>query len=171
MNERKGIPLYADLLEKRPPLEALEAAPRKVADLVRGWDERRWSLTYAPGKWSAAQIVLHLAQDEIGWSNRIRFLLAVPDFVIQPFDGADWVARESPADGRAALEAFAALRRLDLRLYRGITPAEAKRSFPHPEFGEISIGWILGTLAGHDLHHLRHLKAIAEAPARRTRRR
>lgn len=163
--------LYADLLGRRPPLEALAAAPRKIANLVVGWEKRRWSATYAPGKWSAAQIVLHLAHDEIAWSNRIRFLLTVPGFVVQPFDGADWIARESPADGPAALEAFAALRRIDLRLYRGITPAEARRPLRHPEFGEISIRWILATLAGHDLHHLRHLRAIAEAPARRARRR
>lgn len=155
--------LYADLVGRRPPIDVLEATPGEVSRLVRGWNARRWATTYAPGKWSAAQVVLHLALDEIAWSNRIRFLLAVPGFVIQPFDGADWIARESPADGPAALEAFAALRRLDIRLYRAITPSEARRPVPHPEFGEISIRWILATLAGHDRHHLRHLRAAASS--------
>ena len=159
-------PLYSDLLGRTPPLEALAWTPSKIASLVRGWDGRRWRATYAPGKWTAAQIVLHLAHDEIAWSNRIRFLLATPGFVIQPFDGADWVARESPADGASALAAYAALRQLDLRLYRAITPREARRPVPHPEFGTISIGWILATLAGHDRHHFAQLRTIAAAGRR-----
>jgi hypothetical protein len=162
-----GPGLYSELLGRTPPLEALAEAPGKIARLVRGWSARRWRGTYAPGKWTAAQIVLHLAHDEVAWSNRIRFLLSSPGFAIQPFDGADWVARESPADGPSALAAFAALRRLDLRLYRAITPREAKRPVPHPEFGTISIAWILGTLAGHDRHHLDQLRSISAAEKRR----
>ena len=162
-------PLYADLLGRTPPLDALAETPARIARLVRGWRAVRWRAASAPGKWSAAQIVLHLAHDEVAWSNRIRFLLSNRDFVIQPFDGGDWVARESPAHGPSALAAFAALRRLDLRLYRAITPRVAKRPVPHPEFGTISIAWILATLAGHDRHHLVQLRAIAAATAGRLR--
>ena len=159
--------LYSDRLGGTPPIEALAGTPAKIARLVRTWNGRRWRATYAPGKWTAAQIVLHLAHDEVAWSNRIRFLLASPGFQIQPFNGGDWVARESPADGPSALAAFAALRRLDLRLYRAIPPREAERKVPHPEFGTISIAWILATLAGHDRHHLAQLRAIAAAAGKR----
>ena len=152
---------YADLVGAEDPLVMLASTPERVATLVRGWDEERWSMTYAPGKWSGAQIVLHLAQDEIGWCNRIRLALSVDGYVVQPYDGARWVDLESPTEGVTALECYLALRRFNLILYRRI-PAEVKaRPFPHAEYGELSIDWILQTLAGHDLHHLRHLQAIA----------
>jgi DinB superfamily len=152
---------YADLMSSEDPLSLLASTPDRVAELVRGWDARRWSRTYAPGKWTAAQLVLHLAQDEIGWCNRVRLALSVEGFVVQPYDGAEWVTRETPTDPETALAAYLALRRLNLILFRRIPARQRERPFPHPELGEISIDWILQTLAGHDLHHLRHLQAIA----------
>jgi hypothetical protein len=152
---------YADLVGSEDPLSLLASTPDRVAELVRGWDARRWSRTYAPGKWTAAQLVLHLAQDEIGWCNRVRLALSVEGFVVQAYDGAEWVTRETPTDAETALAAYLALRRLNLILFRRIPADQLTRPFPHPELGEISIDWILQTLAGHDLHHLRHLQAIA----------
>jgi hypothetical protein len=153
---------YADLVGTKDPLSLLASTPDRIAELVRGWDARRWSRTCAPGKWTAAQIVLHLAHDEIGWCNRVRLALADDAYVVQPYDGARWVDLEPATDPEEALEVFLALRRLNLMLYRRISPERRARPFPHPEMGEISIEWILQTLAGHDLHHLRHLQAIAE---------
>jgi hypothetical protein len=145
----------------RDPLSLLASTPKRIAELVAGWDARRWSETYAPGKWTAAQLVLHLAHDEIGFCNRIRLALSVDGYVVQPYDGAAWVALETPTDPETALSAYLALRRLNLMLYRRIPADRRARPIPHPELGEISIDWILQTLAGHDLHHLRHLQAIA----------
>ena len=153
---------YADLVGSHDPLDLLAATPRRIAALVRGWSAAQWSRRYGEGKWSAAQLVLHLAQDEVGWSNRIRFALTVPGYVPQPYDGADWVALESPTEPTAALDAFVALRQLNGLLYRRITDEQRTRLIPHPELGHISIDWILRVLAGHDLHHLAHLQAIAK---------
>jgi len=152
---------YADFVGSEDPLSLLATTPDRIAELVRTWDAARWSRTYAPGKWTAAQIVLHLAHDEIGWCNRVRLALADDGYRVLPYDGARWVDVEPASDPRAALEAYRALRRLNLMLYRRISLERRARPFPHPEMGEISIDWILGTLAGHDLHHLRHLLAIA----------
>jgi hypothetical protein len=86
--------------------------------------------------------------------------LSGPNYVVQPYDAATWVDRETPVDGLAALEAYLALRKLNMPLYRGVGEEERSRAFPHPEFGEMSIDWILRTLAGHDLHHLGQLEAV-----------
>ena len=153
-------PMYADLVGSEDPLELLASTPERIARLVRPWRPARWKASYAPGKWSGAQIVLHLAQDEIGWSMRIRQALGNAAYVVQPYDASGWVERETPVDGTSALEAYLALRRLNLGLYRGIDEEERGRAFLHPEFGEMSIEWILRTLAGHDLHHLQQLEKV-----------
>ena len=153
-------PMYEDLVGSEDPLELLATTPERIARLVRPWRPARWKASYAPGKWSGAQIVLHLAQDEIGWSKRVRLALNDPGYVVQPYDSAAWVERETPVDALAALEAYLALRKLNLGLYRGIGEEERLRPFRHPHYGEMSIDWILRTLAGHDLHHLRQLEAV-----------
>jgi hypothetical protein len=102
-----------------------------------------------------------LAHDEIGWCKRVRLALTVDGYVVRPYDGARWVALETPTDPEAALASYVALRRFNLFLYRRIPTEQRARLFLHPEVGEISIDWILHTRAGHDLHHLRQLQAIA----------
>ena len=89
---------YADLVGSEDPVALLASTPDRIADLVRGWDARQWSKTYAPGKWTAAQIILHLAHDEIGWGNRVRLALSVDGYIVQPYDGARWVALEAGAN-------------------------------------------------------------------------
>ena len=154
---------YADLVGAQDPLSLLASTPQRIAELVHGFDAQRWATSYAPGKWTAAQLILHLAQDEIGWCNRIRLALTVDDYVVQPYDGDRWVALESPGDPQTSLAVFLALRRLNVALYERLSHDLVTRPIPHPEAGTISIEWILRTLAGHDLHHLRHLEAIAAA--------
>lgn len=73
------------------------------------------------------------------------------------------MALETPTEPETALAAFLALRRLNLLLYAKLPAERRARSIPHPDLGEISIDWILHTLAGHDLHHLEHLQMIAAA--------
>ena len=153
---------YADLAGSRDPVELLPSTPEEIAHLVRNWEPGRWVETYAPGKWSAAQLILHLAQDEIGWSNRIRLALTTDNYVVQTYDAGEWVVREAPTEHETALSAFLALRKLNLILYRRMPEGARARRFSHGEFGEISIDWILKTLAGHDLHHLRQLRVIAD---------
>ena len=155
---------YAELVGTQDPVALLASTPQVIAALVKDWDAARWAASYAPGKWSGAQLVLHLAHDEIGWCNRVRLALSVDGYAVQPYDGARWVDLETPTESQTALSAYLALRRLNLILYRRIAPEDRMRPFPHPEQGLISIDWILRLLAGHDLHHLRHLQAIAALP-------
>ena len=42
--------------------------------------------SYAPGKWSARQILTHLAQSEIALSYRVRMALTTPGYAAQAFD-------------------------------------------------------------------------------------
>ena len=152
---------YAELVGSQDPLELLSSTPNQIAELVSDWSTTQWSRSYAPGSWTAAQVVLHLAHDEIGWCNRVRLALTVKNYAVQPYDGAQWVTLETPTDPQTALATFLALRRLNLILYRRIPLEQRLQPFSHPEYGEISIDWMLRTLAGHDLHHLQHLRTIA----------
>jgi hypothetical protein len=49
----------------RDGLKLQEAAPRKIAALVRGKQRQRLAKRPAPGKWSVAEILAHLADAEI----------------------------------------------------------------------------------------------------------
>ena len=153
---------YSEYVGSSDPLLLLASTPKKIAELAQDWNPERWSKSYSPGAWTGAQLVLHLAHDEIGWSNRIRLAAVLTDYVVQAYDGALWVDLESPADPKVALDAYMSLRQLNMNLYKRVDSEQRTRPIYHPENGEISIDWMLRMLAGHDLHHFRHLQTIAK---------
>jgi hypothetical protein len=151
---------YAADLGSKDPLKALGETPRKIRSILGKWTARQWERTYAPGKWSARRIVIHLAQTELALTTRARFAASQDGYVAQPFEQDTWLVLDDHADGPTALDAYTALRRLNLAMFKGLTPAQRRRAFTHPEFGELTPGWVVSQLAGHDIHHLKQLKTI-----------
>jgi hypothetical protein len=119
--------------------------------------------SYAPGKWSARQLLVHLAQTELAFGVRARMALTTEDYVVQPFDQDRWLAGERDADADVALAAYEGMRALNLALFRGLSPTDLARTFRHPERGPLEVRDVAVMLAGHELHHLRHFEAIAAA--------
>ena len=151
---------YADALGSRDALEALADTPQKIRAIVAQWPADQWEKSYAPGKWTARRVVIHLAQMEIGLPIRVRFAVAQDGYVAQPLDQDAWLAVDDHADGPTALEAYLALRRLNIAMFKGLSPAQRQRTFKHPEYGSLSPDWVAAQLAGHDIHHLKQLQQI-----------
>jgi hypothetical protein len=151
---------YAADLGSRNPLDALVETPERIRGLVEKWPADRWERSYAPGKWSARRILIHLVQTELALTTRVRFGASRDGYVAQPFDQDQWLALDDRADGMLALDAYTALRRLNVTMFRGMTPVQRQRTFEHPEYGDLTPDWVAAQLAGHDLHHLRQLEQI-----------
>ena len=151
---------YRDDLGSRNPLEALADTPQKIRAIVEQWPADRWEKSYAPGKWSARRVVIHLAQMEIGLPIRVRFAVAQDGYVAQPLDQDAWLAVDDHADGPTALDAYIALRRLNVAMFKNLSPAQRQRTFKHPEYGDLTADWVAAQIAGHDIHHLKQLQEI-----------
>jgi hypothetical protein len=151
---------YGDDLGSRDPLQALAETPGAIGALVEGWGDDGSERSYAPGKWSARQVLIHLAQTELALTTRARFALSTPGYVAQNFDQNDWMPLDDGATAKGALDAYLSLRRFNIAMFRRLTAEQRERRFHHPEYGELSVGWILAQIAGHDLHHLAQLQRI-----------
>ena len=114
----------------------------------------------APGKWSPREVICHLADTELVFAFRLRQSLAEPFHTIQPFDQDGWAARYAIYDAMSALEMFAAAREWNLKLIASITKEELSKKLTHPERGEMVLGVIIETMAGHDLNHLAQSEAV-----------
>ena len=151
---------YAEDLGSRVPLEALADTADRIRLLVEAWSAETFEKSYAPGKWSARQILVHLAQTELALSTRARFALTQPGYVAQPFSQDDWMPVDAGSSARTALGAYTALRGLNLEMWKRLTPEQLERAFTHPEYGDLTVGWIMSQMAGHDIHHFKQLQAI-----------
>jgi hypothetical protein len=151
---------YTRFLGGVDALAAIRDSLDRFRALLDGWPPERFERSYAPGKWSARQILTHLAQTEMALGTRIRYALATPGYVAQAFDQDPWVARESRLAGAEAREALIALARMNLVLFESLSPADRATPLSHPEYGTITVDWIIHQLAGHQINHLLQLEQI-----------
>jgi len=152
---------YATFLDGRPLEAILSATPHEIANKLQMIGHDRVSEPPAPGKWSPAEIVCHLADCEIAFAFRLRQTLAEEHHVLQPFDQDKWAAPYKGITAKEALTAFSALRIWNLKLIAKAMPGSATKPVTHPERGTMTFQTIVETMAGHDLNHLAQLKRIA----------
>lgn len=154
---------YDKFLDGRSLEVILQATPSAIAELLEGLAPEMISAPPAPGKWSPAEIVCHLADCELVFGFRLRQTLAEDAPVIQPFDQDKWAATYPGIPASQALVVFMSLRGWNLRLIEQALPAAADRPVTHPERGTMTFLTIVETMAGHDLNHLGQLKRLAGA--------
>ena len=154
----KELNPYAKYLDGRPISAILAATPTAVATHIAAMGPEKAATPPAPGKWSPAEIVCHLADCELAFAFRLRQTLAEDNHVIQPFDQEKWAATYPGIDAGQALAAFTTLRQWNLLLIGTAMPNAANKPVLHPERGTMTFQTIIETMAGHDLNHLAQLQ-------------
>jgi hypothetical protein len=152
---------YDKFLDGRPLEEILHETTNKIASLLAQIGVEKSSVRPAPGKWSPAEIVAHLADCELVFAFRLRQTLAEDNHIVQPFDQDKWAATYPGIPAAEALAVFSAMRTWNLRLLSTALPAAADRTVTHPERGTMTFETIVETMAGHDLNHLAQLERLA----------
>ena len=144
------------------PWKVQAATAKKLERMIKGATSAKLQKRPAPEKWSATEILAHLADAEIVVSWRLRSILGSPGTPIQAFDQDAWVAAGHYAkrDARKSLEQFRVLRDANLALYKNLTPQQWKHHGVHAERGEESVERIAQMMAGHDINHLEQVAGI-----------
>lgn len=152
---------YASLVGDRDAVAVIRETPNKLRKLLEQLGQEGLEHSYASDKWTAKQIVCHLADCEIPFGFRLRQTLAVENPLIQPFDQDKWAAPYDTYSGQHALEAFTVFRGWNLAFIKTLRPEDLSRPATHPERGNLTMQSILQTIAGHDTNHLKQLEIIA----------
>ena len=151
---------YTTYLGDRDPIAAMRESLDKFRSLTGDWTADRFERSYAPGKWTARQVCTHLAHTEMALGCRARMAISTPRYAAQPFDQDIWMSHEAAMSGREALEAFLAMARMNVTFFEALSAAERATPLSHPEYGELTVDWILHQMAGHHIHHLLQLERI-----------
>src|SRR3977135_2663081 len=108
---------YTKQLGGREALASMRESAERIRSLTSGWSPQQFERTYAPGKWTARQILTHLAEADMVFGYRIRMALSTPVYVAQPFDQDAWIAQETRTTGAEAVAAYFGLRQMNLSLF------------------------------------------------------
>jgi len=139
---------------RRRLIEKYKDGHRAVSDALRGISETELDARLAPGKWSAREIVHHLADSEMTSALRLRRLIAEDHPAIQGYDQDEFARRlhyHRPI--QASLDAFRAARQTTAEILERMTDAEWSREGTHSESGRYTVERWLEIYAEHAHNH------------------
>jgi len=148
--------------EGSDPLLILGSTADKLAGLIKDQPREQLFRAPAPGKWSIAQIIAHLADAELAIAWRLRQILSTNAVPLQAYDQDSWAATFNYAerDPHESLSTFRALRAADVALLKSVPKSLWDNYGMHQERGKETIHHMANMTAGHDLNHLRQIEKI-----------
>ena len=147
-------------------IERYKEGYRVVVESLAGATDGELDARPGPGKWSAREIVHHLADSEMTSAIRLRLLIATPTPAIAGYDQDEFARRlyyDRPI--AASLEALKAARLTTAEILERLTEAEWLREGTHTEVGRYSVDTWLEIYARHAHEHARQI-SVARASAR-----
>ena len=120
--------------ERKKLIDQYNDGYRVVAEALTGMDDAALDVRPAPGKWSAREIVHHLADSEMTAAIRLRLLLAVDNPRIYGYDQDEFARRlfyDRPI--AASLDAFKAARMVTGEILKCMSDADWQRPGSHTE--------------------------------------
>jgi hypothetical protein len=135
-------------------IEKYREGYRVVSDALRGISDQELDARPAPGKWSAREIVHHLADSEMTSAIRLRRLIAEERPVIQGYDQDEFAHRlayDRPV--QASLDAFRAARQTTKEILERLTETDWTREGTHSESGRYTVEHWLEIYAEHAHTH------------------
>ena len=156
-----------DIATRRKLIDQYKDGYRAVADALTGATDKDLDVHPAPGKWSAREIVHHLADSEMTSAIRLRLLLAQDNPHIVGYDQDEFARRlhyDRPTE--ASFDAFKAARRTTADLLERMTEADWKREGTHTEHGRYTVERWLEIYARHAHNHAEQI-LVARGSAKR----
>jgi hypothetical protein len=154
---------YISLIVQQAPgdgiLEALDQQRRQTIMLLCGRDDEDGDFRYAPGKWSAKEVLSHVCDTERVFAYRALRISRADATPLEGFEQDDYV-RNGPFAQRPLsdlVEDFIAVRRSTLSLLRNLDEAAwMRRGIANKN--EVTVRALAYIIAGHELHHRRILE-------------
>ena len=156
-----------DLLGDQDPLEIASQLSSWLERRTAGLDDAMLRRPEAPGKWSAIEVIQHLADSEVVLAWRTRQVLTIDQPAIQGYDQDAWARTlgYSTMPLEMTLAQLRGVRAANLRLWRSLTPTQRARVGLHSERGPESVDLLIRLVGAHDLVHRRQIDRVLAAAA------
>jgi hypothetical protein len=151
--------------ERGELIDQYEAGYAEVVNALDGFPAEKLSSHPLPDKWSAREIVHHLADSESTSALRLRRLLTEDRPVIQGYDQDEYARRlkYNERNMDPALAAFRAARETTLQVLRLMTESDWLREGEHTESGRYTPEDWLRIYAAHAHNHASQIRRLRGA--------
>ena len=154
--------------ERKQLIAQYQDGYRVVAEALVNATAEELDAAPAPGKWTARQIVHHLADSEMTAAVRFRLLVAEDRPAIKGYDQDRFADRLHYERGHeASLELFRAARAATAELMMCLDEADWLREGTHTEVGRFGLDTWLRIYAPHAHKHAEQIRVARRAHAQR----
>jgi uncharacterized damage-inducible protein DinB len=137
-------------------IDEYERAAGKLRDAVAGLTPGQLNATPIPATWSIQQIIVHLMDADLIWTDRAKRVIAEDHPTLLAYDQSRFAAALHyelwPAD--EAITIFELNRKNFAKVLRALPDAALQRKGMHNEAGEMSLADMLPRIVRHVEHHL-----------------
>jgi hypothetical protein len=146
-------------------IDRYSQGPDEVAQSLEGFPATGLTARPLPGKWSAREIVHHLADSESTAAIRLRRLLAEDRPIIQGYDQDEFARRlrYNERDHQPALQVLRGARETTTQVLRGMNETDWRREGWHTESGLYTPEDWLAIYAVHAHDHASQIRRLREA--------
>lgn len=150
---------YFESLTGIPFLQALSDQMSVTANLIAGLKKSDLDFAYADGKWTVAEVLLHIIDCERIFAYRALRMARNDTTPLPGFDENEYAPNSGAATRTAGslMEEYLAVRRSTLALYQHFSPEMLSRSGTANGL-LFSVEMIGIVIAGHEHHHLKVLR-------------
>lgn len=147
----------------RTQIDEFESGGQKLARAIDGLDRKELLWVPPPGAgiglWTIQQVVLHLMDDELIWTARMKRIIAEENPSIVGFDESKFAANLFPQeqDAVAAAQIVDMNRRLFAAVLRKLPDSAFERTGQHDDLGVITLGQSVVWTVEHLDHHIHYI--------------
>ena len=151
-------------VERQDAIRKIEELPAQIDALLVGRTEADLDKTYGPGKWSARQLIHHLADSHMHAFIRTHFMLTEDKPTLKPYDQDAWaVLPDATGPIAGSLLILKGMHSRWTVFWKSLPDAAFARVGYHPERGDVTLDDFLRLYSGHGAKHLEHLRTALQS--------
>jgi hypothetical protein len=150
--------------ETEAAMQAIDEAPRRLREVVRGLSKEQLRTPYRPSGWTVLQVAHHLPDSHLNAYVRTKLALTEDEPTIKTYEEARWAELPDALseDVETSVRLLESLHARWVRLLRSLKPRDLARRFVHPEQGPVPIERAIALYAWHGRHHVAHIASLRE---------
>jgi hypothetical protein len=150
--------------QKKKFLGDIEQTPANLRAAVKGLSNEQLDTPYRPEGWTVRQVTHHVPDSHMNAYIRYKLALTEDDPTIKPYAEDKWakLADTDTTPVEVSLTMLDSLHSRWMQLLRSLKEDDWKRTFRHPQLGEVSLEKNLALYAWHGRHHVAHITSLRE---------
>jgi hypothetical protein len=161
---RFNWPASVSAAQREDYISRIASTPARLRTALSGLSAKQLDTPYREGGWTLRQVAHHVPDSHMNSYIRFKLALTEDNPTVKPYDEAAWAGLNDSVDTPVETS-LCLLDRLHERwvvLLRGMSEAQWKKTFRHPDLGPVSLEQNVTLYAWHGDHHVAHATALRQ---------